>query len=169
MWVTVIDERRHHRLERSLQALGYCSRVRTVTGCIAAIAAVAALAGGAVGALAGSGNTAGHSRPAEVGIRADALAYRFPLGCLGGTLSGRSSLRADVKTNRTGPCWHYGVYVTAVLRRVNGAWRLVLAARSSSCPSVALPAAIRALLAACTKADGAAVRSAKATSALDGR
>jgi hypothetical protein len=74
------------------------------------------------------------------------------LGCLGATLLGGRSALTDGVTNSAGPCWHYGVYVTAVLRRVHGVWRLVLDARSDSCPKVALPPAIRALLAACAKA-----------------
>jgi hypothetical protein len=123
---------------------------------IAALAAVAALAGAAVGELAGSETKARHGRGAEAGKLADAAAYRFPLGCLGSTLSSRSSERARGLAKRTNPCWHYGVYVTAVLRRVDGAWRLTLDARSNSCPNVPLPARIRAMLAACARSDSAA-------------
>jgi hypothetical protein len=76
-------------------------------------------------------------------------AYRFPLGCMGMTLSHRAL--ADALTSRTGPCWRYGVFVTAVLRQVDGVWQLGLEATSRSCPRIALPASIRAELAVCRR------------------
>lgn len=155
--MTVSVEPGRHRLERLLRALRHFSRPRSVTLCIAAVAVVAALAGAAVGKLAGSKTNATHGRPAEASMLAEAAVYRFPLGCLGSTLSGRSSLRADGALSRLGPCWHYGVYLTAVLRRVDGVWRLTLDTRGNSCPDVPLPASVRALLAACAKRDAAAV------------
>jgi hypothetical protein len=142
----------HHRwLERPLRALGQRSRARGVVRGVAALVVVAALAGAVVSELTGSGTPDRHGRPVRAGIVGEPAGYRFPLGCLGAKLSSRSSQRVDEMTNRTGPCWHYGVYVTAVLRRVGGAWRLMLDARSDSCPSVPLPTAIRVLLAACAK------------------
>jgi hypothetical protein len=155
--VTVIVVGRNDRRRRTRRDLGNCSRTRGVTRCLAGLAAVAVLAGAAVGELADSGITPRHGRPAAARILAEAAAYRFPLGCLGATLSRRSSSRASNATAL--PCWHYGVYVTAVFRRVYGVWRLMLAARSDSCPSVPLPAAIRALLVACSKNDIRVVRS----------
>jgi hypothetical protein len=74
-------------------------------------------------------------------------AFRFPLGCTGATLT-REAL-AKALASRTGPCWHYGVFVTAVVRRVDGVWQLALAARSPSCPDIRLPPAARAALAEC--------------------
>ena len=77
-----------------------------------------------------------------------AAAYRYPLGCLGITLSAeRSSM-----LGRRSPCWRYGVYVTAVLREVDGVWRLALEATSPKCPAVVLPAIIRSALAVCRRA-----------------
>lgn len=82
------------------------------------------------------------------GMAGVAAAYRYPLGCLGITASAdRSSM-----LGRHSPCWRYGVYVTAVLRQVNGVWRLVLEATSPKCPAVALPAIIRSALAVCRRA-----------------
>jgi hypothetical protein len=159
--VTVIVAPRRRWFERPLRALGDSSRARGVTSRIAVIGALAAIAGAAGGELAGSKTRARHGRPTKAVALPEAVAYRFPLGCLGATLLGRSSLRADVGANRTGPCWHYGVYVTAVLRRVDGAWRLMLDARSDSCPSVPLPATIRALLAECAKTEVGVARSPK--------
>ena len=81
------------------------------------------------------------------GVAGIAAAYRYPLGCLGITLSAdRSSM-----LGRHSPCWRYGVYVTAVLRRVNGVWRLVLEATSTKCPDVTLPDIVRSALVACER------------------
>lgn len=79
------------------------------------------------------------------GVPQIAAAYRYPLGCLGITLSAdRSSM-----LGRHSPCWRYGVYVTAVLRRVNGVWRLALEATSPRCPAVPLPDVVRSALVSC--------------------
>ena len=156
--VTIIVASRGDRLRPKLRALGNSCQTRPVIRCLAGLAAVAALAGAAVGDLAGTGTPPRHGRSASARMLAEAAAYRFPLGCLGATLRS-SSTRPSNATTGTGPCWHYGVYVTAVLRRVDGIWRLTLAARSDSCPSVPLPATVRALLVACTKNDTKVVRS----------
>jgi hypothetical protein len=74
-------------------------------------------------------------------------AFRFPLGCMGATLTGEAYVKA--LASRAGPCWHYGVFVTAVVRRVDGVWQLALAARSPSCPDIGLPPAARAALVEC--------------------
>lgn len=113
-------------------------------------------------ALAGAGSVMFHrvaNRPARVASRAvvvdaappaaRAQAYRFPLGCLRITRT-RQALAGAIR-RRTDPCWSYGVSVTAILRRVGGAWRLALEARSRSCPRIALPGAVRARLAACRR------------------
>jgi len=76
-------------------------------------------------------------------------AYRFPLGCMGITLT-RQALAGALRS-RTGPCWRYGVFVTAVLRRVDGVWGLALEATSRSCPQIALPPDVRAQLAVCRR------------------
>jgi hypothetical protein len=86
---------------------------------------------------------AGTSRVAAI-----AAAYRYPLGCLGITLSATRS----AMLGRRSPCWRYGVYVTAVLRRVNGVWRLKLEATSPRCPAVALPQMVRSALISCERA-----------------
>jgi hypothetical protein len=151
--VTIIVAGHSDRRGRTLRAAARCFPTRGATRCLAGLAAVAVLAGAAIGALAGSKTMPGHGRRAAARTPAQAAAYQFPLGCLGATVSRRSSSRPGEAPTRTGPCWHYGVYVTAVLRRVDGVWRLVLAARSDSCPRVPLPAAIRALLVACARND----------------
>jgi hypothetical protein len=76
-------------------------------------------------------------------------AYRFPLGCMGATMTARA-LTAALRV-RTGPCWRYGVFVTAILHQVDGVWRLALEATSRSCPRVPLPALVRAQLAVCRR------------------
>jgi hypothetical protein len=74
-----------------------------------------------------------------------AAAYRYPLGCLE-TAIGRG---VDRQVDRGGPCWRYGIYVTAIFHRDHGVWRLALEATSASCPFVSLPPSVRAQVAVC--------------------
>jgi hypothetical protein len=76
-------------------------------------------------------------------------ADRFPLSCTGITLTPREA--AGAPRSRSGPCWRYGVFVTAILRRVDGVWHPALEATSRSCPQVALPTEVRAQLAVCQR------------------
>jgi hypothetical protein len=79
-----------------------------------------------------------------------AAVYRYPLGCLSTTLSIAESAKL-ARIRHAGPCWRYGVFVTAILHRVAGEWRLVLEATSPSCPAVSLPPAIEAQVASCRR------------------
>jgi hypothetical protein len=104
------------------------------------------------GVGAGGPRPVGSPAPAieanAAGVARLAAAYRYPLGCLGITLSSdRSSM-----LGRHSPCWRYGVYVTAVLRQVNGVWRLMLEATSPRCPGVPLPDSVRSDLITCQRA-----------------
>jgi hypothetical protein len=90
--------------------------------------------------LAGVANV-GSTRLAEV--------YRYPLGCLGTRISTRT--HAPPPLDFASPCWRYGVYVTAIIRRSGRVWRLALEAISPSCPAVSLPPAVRAQLAVCRR------------------
>lgn len=83
-----------------------------------------------------------------------AAAYRYPLGCLGDTLSGLRPAPAARRVDRTGPCWHYGVYLTVVLRDVGRVWRMGLEAISPLCPAVSLPGLVRAQLVICRRTAG---------------
>lgn len=89
-----------------------------------------------------------HARPATALLDSGpplstmADAYRFPLGCLSITLQ-------DARPERAGPCWRYGVYMTAILRRVGGVWRLALEVNSRSCPYLSLPASVRRQVLVC--------------------
>ena len=97
------------------------------------------------GRTAGSPSAVAATEAATAGVARIAAAYRYPLGCLGITLSAdRSSM-----LGRHSPCWRYGVYVTAVLRQVNGVWRLMLEATSPRCPAVPLPDIVRSALITC--------------------
>jgi hypothetical protein len=87
------------------------------------------------------------SRPSAV-----ATPFRYPLGCLGASISGRDRVPALRPLKRASSCWRYGIYVTAILHQVHGVWRLALEAVSPSCPVVTLPAAVRAQLAICVRA-----------------
>lgn len=116
------------------------------------VVALALRTGGPVtraGARAGGATAAAGVRatPATIaGLARIEEAYRYPLGCLGLTLS------ADRSSMGQSPCWRYGVYVTAVLRRVDGVWRLMLEATSPKCPAVVLPNAVRSALISCKRA-----------------
>jgi hypothetical protein len=89
-------------------------------------------------------------QPRAPGAAGVATAYRYALGCLAMRLEGHDQESATASFNRASPCWRYGVYVTAILRRVAGVWRLVLYARSNVCPPRSLPLAVRAQLVGCT-------------------
>jgi hypothetical protein len=129
-------------------------RLRTLiaTGAIGAGVVLCAvlIAGGLAGGRGGPGRSATDPAQAAIVPYADQLAavaeaYRFPLGCVSLTESdGR--LQAH-----PGPCWRYGVSVTAILRRVAGVWRLALEVRSPNCPRVALPASLLGRLAVCRR------------------
>ena len=166
--VTVVPGPRGRRPARPFRAVGSIrhprsARIRARVRARLIIAAIAAVvAAGAIIAVApwsgrpASVDAVGAGGPRPVGSPAPATeedttgapqiaAYRYPLGCLGITLSAdRSSM-----LGRHSPCWRYGVYVTAVLRRVNGVWRLALEATSPRCPAVPLPDVVRSALVSC--------------------
>jgi hypothetical protein len=116
------------------------------------------IAGGVVGGAANRRHPAGENIPitdpmprlrgvAQVAEVTEA--YRFPLGCMGITVT-RQALASALRS-QTGPCWRYGVFVTAILHRVGGVWRLAFEATSRSCPQIALPHDVRAQLAVCRR------------------
>ena len=126
--------------------------LRTVVTLVLLLAAVAAVI---------SSTRQVHPRPARtatpvltVGVDgahlpAVAAVYRYPLGCLGASLSAGAA--ASDAAGRDGPCWRYGVFLTAILRQIHGVWRLGLEAVSRSCPRVFLPASVRLQLVACRR------------------
>lgn len=114
------------------------------------------------GALVTAGLLHGGARPAvpvaqqsKLGLARVADVYRYPLGCLGATIVARNPAPSLSPIDHAGPCWRYGVYVTAILHRSGGAWRLALEAISASCPAVPLPLLVRAQLAVCRRPVGA--------------
>jgi hypothetical protein len=103
---------------------------------------------GAAVAASGPVLRVGHTAPTT----RDAGVFRYPLGCLGAAVSaGHLAARSPPVPD---PCFHYGVYVTAVLRRSGDIWRLGLEAVSPSCPTVALPREVRANLVRCERRAG---------------
>lgn len=126
-----------------------------VTAGLAVVVAVGGVGAVVIGALRG-GRT-GPSSPVVVARARTAApagvaaAYRYPLGCLSVTISARNPAYAGAHLDRASPCWRYGVYVTAILHRVHGVWRLALEAAGSSCPAVSLPAVVLAQLAVCRR------------------
>jgi hypothetical protein len=126
---------------------------------IALLAVALVIAGVGVLALIGSQRTRTAqpvTRPGNV-ITAEPPAvvdaYRYPLGCLGVAIAGTAPLPVHAEIHRVGPCWRYGVYVTAIFRRVGRAWGLALEARSASCPPRSLPGFVRSQLAICRHPD----------------
>jgi hypothetical protein len=92
---------------------------------------------------------------ANVALARIAAVYRYPLGCLGARIVSRHPVPSLPPIDHADPCWRYGVYVTAILRRSGGAWRMALEAISASCPVVSLPLPVRAQLAVCRRPMGA--------------
>ena len=128
--------------------------VRTVTprGLAVLIAVLAViLAGAGVGVAvvrsAGGSSAAAHASGSASNPVPLAAASREPLRCLNVAVSAAWPAEID----RGGPCWHYGVNLTTILRYVHGVWRLALAARSPSCPNVPLPPTVRAQLVVCRR------------------
>jgi hypothetical protein len=129
-----------------------------VLGAIAAVVVIAVLPGGGPGSAPPRATTfqtpAPHTPaptgptvlvdsgpPSDTGVGS----YRFPLGCLGSVLGGG-------KEAGSGPCRRDGGYVTAILRRVGGRWRVTLKATNPPCPEMPLPAVMRRhLRAACRR------------------
>jgi hypothetical protein len=70
--------------------------------------------------------------------------YRFPLGCL-------SSILGEGREAGSGPCRRNSGYVTAILRRVSGSWRVTLKETNPTCPQMPLPAAMRRNVQVCRR------------------
>ena len=120
---------------------------------LAIVVAVAGVGAAVTGALRG-GRVGRSSGVVVAGARAAgpagvAAAYRYPLSCLGVTISASNPAYAGARLDRASPCWRYGVYGTAVFHRVHGVWHLALEVAGSSCPAASLPTAVLAQLAVC--------------------
>jgi hypothetical protein len=72
-----------------------------------------------------------------------ATAYAYPLGCPGLMLSGGTPAGVIARLTRTNACWRHGVYVTAILRKAHGRWRVMLKATSPKCVEVPLSDVVR--------------------------
>jgi hypothetical protein len=70
--------------------------------------------------------------------------YHFPLGCL-------ASSATAVQRDRTGPCSPHDGYVTAVVRRVGGVWRVTLEPTSPPCAQMPVPPLARGKVKACRR------------------
>lgn len=139
------------------------ARAACVVTMVVTVAAIAVAAAGLLGggmhrspaARAATGHTAAIAGGTlTTGVDRVAAAYAAPLGCLGRTIGGGGSALADIRPDRTSPCWHYGVYVTAIFGQVHGVWRLMLQATSPNCPAVRLPAIVRSASVICKRPAG---------------
>lgn len=70
--------------------------------------------------------------------------YRFPVGC-------SYSRVTAVERNRTGPCTPQDGYVTAVVHRVGGVWRVTLEPIAASCTPMPVPPLARGKVKACRR------------------
>jgi hypothetical protein len=135
-------------------------RARAGSGLIVALVVMATGAGAILGSgVRGGGGHAGMAahvgRARATGPPTVAEAYRYPLGCLGASLSGGKHASEARRPDPASPCWRYGIYVTAILRQAHEGWGLALEAVSPSCPEISLPAFVRAQLAMCLRGTSA--------------
>jgi hypothetical protein len=147
--ITIIAAPRGPTLAERFAKLRRVLNVRVLAVAVAIAGVGAAAAGVLAGQRAGGSGTSSDQRAAPLGIAGVEAAYRYPLGCLSVTLTSGGAAYAQARRNRRGPCWRYGVYVTAVLRQIDGVWRLVLEAASPLCPALSLPEAVEAQVAVC--------------------
>jgi hypothetical protein len=120
-----------------------------VLGLIAAAAVIAVVPGGGGSARPASPapQTPAPGQPAVLvesgppSATAPSL-YRFPIGCL-------YSKVTAVERNRTGVCAPHDGYVTAVVRRVGGVWRVTLTPTTPSCAPAPVPPLARGKVKAC--------------------
>jgi hypothetical protein len=84
--------------------------------------------------------------PGPAGV---AAAYGYPPHCLSVTISTRNPAYARADFDRGTQCGRFHLYVTAIFRRVDGAWRRALISVGYSCPVASLPKAVQAQLAVC--------------------
>jgi hypothetical protein len=84
--------------------------------------------------------------PGPTGV---AAAYGYPLRCLSVTIATRDPAYARADFGPGTQCGRFHLYVTAIFRRVDGAWRRALISVGYSCPVASLPKAVQAQLAVC--------------------
>jgi hypothetical protein len=127
----------------------------TVLGAIGGAVAIAVLPGGGPGSASPPAATSQSPTPPAPTPQSPSVLvqsgppsatapqlYRFPLGC-------SYSRVTAVERNRTGPCTPHAGYVTAVVRRVGGVWRVTLEPTSSSCSQLPVPPLARGKVKAC--------------------
>lgn len=132
---------------RRVAGVGLSARaVVTLALLLAAVGAVISTTRTSPARVAAAAPLAGSATGRPTGL---AAVYRYPLGCLGASLSADAA--ASGVARRAAPCWRYGVFLTVVLRQIHGIWRLGLEAVSRTCPRVSLPAPVRAQLVACRR------------------
>jgi hypothetical protein len=116
-----------------------------------ALGAAALIASGPLHGGRGAKPTSPLVQRSNLRLERAADVYRYPLGCLGRTILAPQAAAGIARPDHASPCWRYGIYVTAILHRSWGVWRLALEAISASCPAVRLPLLVRAQLAVCRR------------------
>ncbi len=123
-----------------------------VLGVIAAAGAVALLPGGRGGSVPPASPPHQTPTPQQPSVLVDSgppsatapSLYRFPIGCF-------YSKVTAVERNRTGPCAPHDGYVTAVVRKVGGVWRVTLTPTTHSCSQLPVPPLARGKVRACRR------------------
>jgi hypothetical protein len=110
------------------------------------LAASAASALIALGPPGGGDGPAGSRTGGPAGV---AAAYGYPLRCLSITISASDPAFARADPDRASPCGRYDGSMTAIFRRVHGAWRPVLDTSSYRCPVESVPPVAQGQLAVC--------------------
>jgi hypothetical protein len=89
------------------------------------------------------------ARARATGPAGVAAAYGYPLECLSVAIAVHDPRFARADFDHAVPCGRYAGEVTAIFRRVDGAWMPVLEATSYPCPVRSLPEPVQVELGVC--------------------
>jgi hypothetical protein len=150
MEVRIISSPGTRRVRERISSLSVVAGVRIPAALAVALAVVGAFIYVAV--PTGSTNVSRATRAALARSRGPAgvaAAYGYPARCLSITISTRDPAYARADFDHATPCGRYDGPVTAILERLDGAWRRVFVNVNFSCPVVALPVVVQEQLDVC--------------------
>jgi hypothetical protein len=125
------------------------AHVLVIAGVVLLVVTIAAIAAGALGGERASEPPEPSALARNPGPAGVAAAYGYPLRCLSVTISTKDPAYARADFDRNTQCGRFHLYVTAIFRRVDGAWRRALVSVGYSCPVASLPRTVQAQLAVC--------------------
>ncbi len=152
MEIRIISSPSARRLRERIIRLSVLAGVRIPAGLAVALAVVGAFL--CVALPTGSTNASRATRAALARSRGPAgvaAAYGYPARCLSITISTHDPAYARADFDHASPCGRYDGPVTAILERVDGAWRRVFVNVNYSCPVVALPVVVQEQLDVCAQ------------------